>query len=350
MSKTKLQRVKGSRFQALGSNALYIAEDHLLFCENMGYTESYKRFYFKEIQALIQTRSSEYVAKSIGFTLWLIINGYFLITANEMALRIGLGIAAGIGLFLLIHNLVLGGSCKTHIITGAGITHLKLLSRKRYAAKLRAQLDPLIAEAQKDIPIDLTPGANEGESLRPATPEATSPFSTGQYFGRGLLLAGLFIFLDIIGTSLIAFGTRPLSYFKVLSALALIISIVVSFRQVPVANPAHPARKAVWGMFILALLQCAWFYALFIVGTIEGNIDSVAGLFDHTFSADAFTAAKILYSILIALSFIIGLSAIVAHFTYKKNKPSDFPTPPSENQPPPLPPKLNTPNSPVDSL
>jgi hypothetical protein len=134
--------------------SLWLGADHLLSVESNGYRETYKRFYFSDIQAIT-------VQKTGGFKLWNIIAGivilmFLIFTIAEMSTSdndkmIGMMIFGGItGLFLLILllHLTAGRTCKTFLRTAVQIERLPGMNRVPKTRKVLAKIRPLIATAQ----------------------------------------------------------------------------------------------------------------------------------------------------------------------------------------------------------
>jgi hypothetical protein len=138
---------------------LWLGDDHLLQVESVGgYSESYKRFYFRDVQAIYLHKTNS----------WLIVNlvsglltGLFLLWTlmiKDHAGVIALGIITGIfGLFLLV-NALRGPTCACHLQTAVHREELPSLRRRRNAEKVLARLKPLFELAQ---------GTETAETLAP---------------------------------------------------------------------------------------------------------------------------------------------------------------------------------------
>lgn len=61
----KYIRLPGSRHGLFSKSTLWLADDHLLVVEFNGYTESYKHFPYKDIQALIARKTSRHKVWSV---------------------------------------------------------------------------------------------------------------------------------------------------------------------------------------------------------------------------------------------------------------------------------------------
>src|SRR5215213_3666418 len=111
MAKREYKRIGGRgarKRQFFTRNTLWIGSDHLLQVENTGYTEEYKRFYFRDNQSIT-------VQKDNRFLIWCLFFGVFLaaclaiaaMVQDEVARNIWM-FSGGIFLLLLIINLAKG--------------------------------------------------------------------------------------------------------------------------------------------------------------------------------------------------------------------------------------------------
>lgn len=146
---------KGASFITVArvSCRLWLGDDHLLQVEaSGGYSETYKRFYFRDIQAICLQASKSWLVANIVlggltglFALWWL-------SAEGEAGKISLGIITGVLLLLLILNLVRGSSCTCYLKTAVHLEELPSLRRRRNAEKVLARLKPLIESAQGGLP------------------------------------------------------------------------------------------------------------------------------------------------------------------------------------------------------
>jgi len=131
-----------------GQSSLWLGKDHLLCIDTSGYTENYKRFYYRDIQALIVRKTERY--KWWGIATGVMAAGCLSAAAltNEVVLKYILGIVGGLfGLFFMI-NLGLGPTCNCQLQTAVQIEELPSLNRLRRWRKAMGRLRPLIAAAQ----------------------------------------------------------------------------------------------------------------------------------------------------------------------------------------------------------
>ena len=131
---------------------LWLGDDHLLQVESAGgYTESYKRFYFRDIQAVCIQKTGHWLAGNLVFGF---LTGIFLLwmlpIKNEPGV-ITLGIIAGCFAFFLIVNLARGATCVCYLKTAVHLEELPSLRRYRNAKKVLARLQPFIETAQGSL-------------------------------------------------------------------------------------------------------------------------------------------------------------------------------------------------------
>ncbi|HEY3855496.1 MAG TPA: hypothetical protein VGO67_13985 [Verrucomicrobiae bacterium] len=148
--------VRGSGFRLFSSSravcTLWMGRDHLLLVDRTGYTESYKRFYFADIQAIVIRRTSS-ATTTIAVTGSLALGIFaWAFSISDMAGRITLFILGGLFALIALHGLWLGPSCVTHIQTAVQTDQLAAWNRIRAARKGLAVLRPKLQETQGTVP------------------------------------------------------------------------------------------------------------------------------------------------------------------------------------------------------
>lgn len=152
----KLQKLPGFALNVLGVNRAWLAEDHLLVSSSAAAFETYRRYYFREIKAVV-------VRPTVTGIIWKIILGLLLtgvgivaVTAwlydrKRGAVPVGAMVSAGVWLVVaavLTFQVIRGKTCRVYVQTRAGIERLAAPVRLPAAYKLLAALRPRIAEAQ----------------------------------------------------------------------------------------------------------------------------------------------------------------------------------------------------------
>lgn len=173
-------RLRSAFAVAITSRAsLWLGPDHLLVIDTNGYTERYKRFYFRDIQAItivLNRRRSVWnwiLGLLVGFSaaIWW---SYFF---SNGGFSIGLAIFGGCILLLgvpLVLNNLFGPTCTCHLQTAVQTEHLCSLARLRKARKVMGLLRPLILQAQGG-PLAAPETAPQPEAISSAEPAAFSP-------------------------------------------------------------------------------------------------------------------------------------------------------------------------------
>ena len=133
-------------------SSLWQGDDHLLLVKLRGYAEEYKRFYYRDIQAIVLTRTnrgtliSAILAIFAGFPALLFLVGVIR-DWGRWALIIW-GVIAGFLIFMLLINRLMGPTCRVEIQTAVQIERLTSLARLSSARKTMALILPVIEAAQ----------------------------------------------------------------------------------------------------------------------------------------------------------------------------------------------------------
>lgn len=163
---------------AAGRCRIWLGRDHLLCSDYAWYKEDYKRFYFRDIQAII-------IRKTVGGK---IVNGILTgLAVPSLAAAIVLSdgfrifffiIAAFFLLFLLINTLY-GPTCVTRLRTAVQTEELPSLNRLWRARKVLARIRPIIAETQGGLVAEEIP-ARMADLVHPPIANPVQPASEFQ--------------------------------------------------------------------------------------------------------------------------------------------------------------------------
>jgi hypothetical protein len=155
-------------------NTIWLASDHLLLRESVyGFSESYKRFYFRDIQALIVRRSPIWIGWIVVLTALSLI--FFFIWGVTGWHGWGWPFWSALCFVLTMVQLARGPTCVTYLITAVQRELLGSLNRLRKAQRALRILVPLIEEKQGKFE---TPAG--GEAATPGTsaaPRSDAPIS-----------------------------------------------------------------------------------------------------------------------------------------------------------------------------
>jgi hypothetical protein len=130
-------------------SSLWLGDDHVLLIDTSGFTESYKRFYFRDIQAFVLRGTTRWIHWGIAWGVFasLCIAWAFLLSEARYLFA---ALAAGFLLVLALH-LAAGPSCVCHLRTAVQTEELPSLNRVRRARKILARLRQLIEGVQGQL-------------------------------------------------------------------------------------------------------------------------------------------------------------------------------------------------------
>ena len=128
-----------------------MARDHLLLVSRTGYTETYKRFYFRDIQAVIIRKTATAFVGNIVLSILAL--GFILlaVTVSDAAFKIVWALIGGLFAFLFLLSLWRGSSCVTHIKTAVQTEQLAAWNRMRAARKGMAHDPPPAAGGARRV-------------------------------------------------------------------------------------------------------------------------------------------------------------------------------------------------------
>lgn len=261
-------------------HTLWLGEDHLLAVESTGYSETYTRYYFKEIQAIVSRRNAwgkalnaifgSVVAISLSAAIGGYDNGF---TAGSVTACI----FGGFFLLLLLWNLLSGPTCHCHIRTSIGIDDLPALGRTLRVKKVLDRLKPIIGRLQGEIAraeiADLSgrvmaalpavppaaPVAKTAGAAPPVAEDAISPYRGGFHIAAFSILVAdgvvsLFQILD---------SPKFLDHVSTgLTAIFLILAVIALIKQTRHSLPSS-VKWMIWG-------GIATIAAGFIIGSMFG--------------------------------------------------------------------------------
>src|SRR5256885_4038963 len=149
-SQKSYRRLPGKGVAAFQHVRLYESADHLLQVASTGYSESYRRFYFRDVQAITiqKTQLGKILNGIFGF-----FTGLFGLPAFDMSFgpALAMWLVAGFFAVLLIGNVALGPTCACYIRTAVQTERLSAVTRVRTARGLLRRIRPLIEGVQGSL-------------------------------------------------------------------------------------------------------------------------------------------------------------------------------------------------------
>lgn len=128
---------------------LWLAKDHLLMVDSNGFSESYKRFFFRDIQAITVTRTKHRMVLNIVLGCFLALFLGCVLAIDHNGSRIIFGSLTAIVAVAIVVNCLRGPGCRCLLTTAVQTEELASLRRAPQTRKILARLQPLILEAQE---------------------------------------------------------------------------------------------------------------------------------------------------------------------------------------------------------
>jgi hypothetical protein len=139
---------------SVSRSSLWLGKDHLLCIDSSGYTETYKRFYFRDIQAVTivatnrRTVWNGVLLVPIVICLVGLATSLFSLPRKDGAVIVTWVIFTAVFAVPLLINNILGPTCNCHLRTAVQIEELPSLSRVRRARKVLDRVHPFIIAVQ----------------------------------------------------------------------------------------------------------------------------------------------------------------------------------------------------------
>jgi hypothetical protein len=127
---------------------LYLGPDHLLLVEQFILVERYKRFYFRDIQAITETKSPRWIVLGLIWGFLTLLSALLFIAHNPLTLMFGTLFTAFFGL-AFIHNFLSGPTCIVRLQTAVQTHRFAPLERVRDFTSGMEIIVPLIRNAQE---------------------------------------------------------------------------------------------------------------------------------------------------------------------------------------------------------
>jgi hypothetical protein len=297
MKGTEYKRLPGRRvaWTSLGRRSLWLGPDHLLSITNRGYSEEYKRFYYRDIQAFVLTQTSAWM---IGNFVFGGISAFFLLltSAGRFLWRwpnwatIPLAVFGGFWLLVFLIHLLRGETCMTVIRTAVQAERLPSLNRFATAKRAIQRIQVMVEQAQGRLDIEQIQAAapppfptNDSIGPKTAMPEAEL-----RHYSSNIHAV---LFLQLLAFSVLSFGTIFYSgLFSYVLISIVYLSIVITLLLALMRQNKSDLNKRVKGIawsafaFLWIFTVAAYGYALFLMvdSTVNGMLVSLLQLISET--------------------------------------------------------------------
>ncbi len=228
------------------------------------------RFYYSDIQAFVTTKTS--AGKVWNLVLGVCIAITLLLSIKSLPIPVAL-MVAGVFIFFLLLNILMGPTCKCYIQTAVNWERLSSLRRVRSARKVINKVAPLIKNAQGELThADIAAKVKETSAVPVSKAAKASParvardsatvknYSGGVHlalFGV-LLLDGLWCIADIFYTSL------ALSIMGSVVTMGFVILMIIALVKQHRSRLGKEIRTTTWVSMAYACLHYVLSYVIYM--------------------------------------------------------------------------------------
>jgi hypothetical protein len=161
-------------------DAVWFADDHLLTVRSLANSDTYRRFFLRDIEAVVirRTRSRLWVNLALLVFAGLgLLPLFFLLSPFEPDRAFaGLAVVAVAPLALVVINTVRGPTCEVRIQTPVQTERVAALSRLRTARATLGRLRPLIWQAQQaELAARTAAAGHPGDDVPGGPPPGSAP-------------------------------------------------------------------------------------------------------------------------------------------------------------------------------
>ncbi|MGD9187820.1 MAG: hypothetical protein PVI89_06395 [Desulfobacteraceae bacterium] len=264
-------------FNIFSAPSLWIGPDHLLSVDAVLFQETYKRFYYSDIQAIVMIRSNRH-------HLWTAIWGVLALLCGLVVLfSSGDAYISGtfLGLFAtaLIVNLALGPACKAHIQTAVQIQNLRSFRRMRSAGKAMDRIKSMVEQAQGALDLSALTASIAGSNATAShLADSRHPLPTSSTQQDGMVgpfnilphrvLYGLLLAMGIISFAQFGLKNLPLGVIgSLMHAAAQVMAIVALVRGYQPLKGTWLGRFSWISLGLTLLASTAGYILFFMVAT-----------------------------------------------------------------------------------
>jgi len=256
-------RLSGKKRGFFSQYTLWKGGDHVLAVVSNGYSEDYRRFYFKDIQAVIirPTRRARTITFSLAITAALIaLAAFAAAAANQIFMAYLCGIICLSLLIGLLINVLLGPSCSCHLKMPLVTHEMPSLRRLKHAQAMLFEIRPLIRTIQGSLSDEeikttfrhLQPGRDLSASSYHSRTSRLSYSSMQEYAGgiHGLLF-GLLLIDAALTLAHFYHANVALYFMNMITGIGLFILVIMALIRQKDHSLSQTAKKLTWAVMIL---------------------------------------------------------------------------------------------------
>lgn len=148
MAERIYKRLPGTGYGALSISSLWEAKDHLLLVNSYRFAESYRRFFYRDIQAIVLCRTRTWLILGSVFAIPALVLAALAATETSTATQIVFGILAALCGLVAAFQFLSGPTCRCTLRTAVQTHRLGSVTRLRVARKVISRIQPAIEAAQ----------------------------------------------------------------------------------------------------------------------------------------------------------------------------------------------------------
>ncbi|HLN02212.1 MAG TPA: hypothetical protein VK335_23185 [Bryobacteraceae bacterium] len=268
-SERRYRRLPGRPFSAISRDSLWLAEDHLLSVQSNRFSETYRRYYFRDIQAFTIQRKAPispwtYAAGAVAAA--------FLAPGLLFEFqRTFLWISGGLFLAITLALIGLGPTCVCYIQTAVSRDRLGSLRWIRTAEKALSILQPGIEQVQGAMTPELAALPSEPPPIpAPAIQPPPLPGAKPPETGWGYEFLFVILLLDSLQSYLsLSHRGTPVD----VAGWTILITEVICIVWLMIRQRRFEVPGAIRVIVILALVVTAGFtYAVYMLRTIAAQL------------------------------------------------------------------------------
>lgn len=325
--KFQYRKLPGHRRGFLRGASIWVGPDHLLLVRSLRFREEYKRYYFRDIQAIVTAKAPRWqVSTPVAAIATLLLVAWPF--AFQAQVRTGIsfpGMLGGAALALVVAWFVVSGffSCRCRIYTAVSSDDLSSLYRTWTARKFLRIVEPLIQQTQGSFDPSWMKALGE-RNIGPAETGAAVKDSVTERAAFPLVASAALIaslFADAIWNSITLHSVQNWpqvgnGLLTLAEAGAAIAVIVLDFRVGARLGKDYRSRAniAMQRLAIATLAAIAVFFFLqpFAVGFIAAVRTSTARQQMPIFIGDSINTLRQIDAILAAVTGVVGLAIILS--------------------------------------
>jgi hypothetical protein len=290
MAEKEYQRLTYPRMRRTGlvtaiatRSSLWLGGDHLLCLDSTGYTEEYKRFYFRDIQAVVLRRTNRQRIFNFlfgGGALFFILLTLLVVgppgTWDSDELPGAIVLLSGAAFFgaLALVNTLKGPGCTCDLRTAVQTERLPSLNRLGRARRVLNLLRPLIEEAQgrlsaEEIATQLaSPAAADVPPVIARHRSAPTPAPPSPYSGNAHLILSWVLLADVpFSAAYILLHSQWLELMSVLLLLGTVGCVIVALIKQHNSTLPPALKRLPWLVlgWTALLVMAAIVYGIFLV-------------------------------------------------------------------------------------